>query len=302
MLEKSCINLNPLILVVEDNEDILFNLKLILESNNYQVITAKNGKEAIDVLSKLKENPEIILSDIMMPELDGYDFFKTISEDPRWGHIPFLFLTAKASPKDIRFGKMLGVDDYITKPFKEQDLLAVISGKITRKKRINSINKEIEEMLLSLNKEGIQSISEEDKGQVILISVFWDDHMGPTVRDCFPREGRFPFSINQVGQQLFQATVSIYGHELITKAEGMLLNIENISRNGYILFDSYPDPTARSKKREYMLGVIAPKISYFNSLKIKEILKEASKQIQARNQLDLAVFREKILNLLSTPF
>lgn len=286
---------------MEDNEDILFNLKLILESNNYQVITAKNGKEAIDVLSKLKENPEIILSDIMMPELDGYDFFKTISEDPRWGHIPFLFLTAKASPKDIRFGKMLGVDDYITKPFKEQDLLAVISGKITRKKRINTINKEVEEMLLSVSKDGMHSISDEDKSQVILLLVFWDDHLGPTIKNYFPKEEDLPFSINQVGQQLFQATVSIYGHELIKKAEGMLLNIENISRNGYILFDSYPEPSTRSKKREYMLGVIAPKISYFNSLKIKEILKEASKQIKTKNQLDLADYREKILNLLSTP-
>jgi len=286
---------------VEDNEDILFNIKLLLESNNYQVITAKNGKEAIDVLSKLKENPEIILSDIMMPELDGYDFFKAISEDPRWGHIPFLFLTAKASPKDIRFGKMLGIDDYITKPFKEQDLLAVISGKITRKKRINSINKEIEEMLLSISKDEIVPISDADKSQVILLVVKWDDHLGPTILNYFPKEENFPFSINQVGQQLFQATVSIYGHELITKAEGILLNIENIRRNGYILFDSYPDPTARSNKREYMLGVIAPKISFFNSLKIKEILKEASKQIKERNQLDLEVYREKILNLLSTP-
>lgn len=290
--------MNPLILVVEDNEDILFNIKLLLESNNYQVITAKNGKDAIDVLSTLKKNPEIILSDIMMPELDGYDFFKTISEDPRWGTIPFLFLTAKASPNDIRFGKMLGVDDYITKPFKEQDLLAVISGKLARKKKIYSINKEIEEMVSSLSKDEMQSISEEDKDQVILVSVFWDDHLGPTVRDCFPREGSFPFSINQVGQQLFQATVSIYGHELITKAEGMLLHIDNIKKNGYILFDSYPEPSTRSNKREYMLGVIAPKISYFNSLKIKEILKEASKQIKERNPLDLAVYREKILNLL----
>ena len=252
--------MKPLILVVEDNEDILFNIKLILESNDYQVITAKNGKEGIDTLSKLKENPEIILSDIMMPELDGYDFFKTISEDPRWGHIPFLFLTAKASPKDIRFGKMLGVDDYITKPFKEEDLLAAISGKITRKKRIISINKEIEEMLLSLSKEGIESISDGDKSQVILLFVLWDDRLGPEVKDYFPKEKNFPFSISQVGQQLFQATVSIYGHELIKKAEGMLLNIENISRNGYILFDSYPEPSTRSKKREYMLGVIAPKI------------------------------------------
>ena len=159
-------------------------------------------------------------------------------------------------------------------------------------------------MLLSLSKDGMRSISEEDKSQVILLIVQWDDHIGPKILNYLPKEENLPFSISQVGQQLFQATVSIYGHEYVTKAEGILLNIENINRNGYVFFDSYPDPTARSSRREYMLGVIAQNINFFNSLKIKEILKEVSIEIKAKNPPDLAVYREmgidsfKLIDLL----
>jgi len=76
--------LKPLILVVEDNVDLLYNLNLMLESNNYKTITAKNGKIALKILSELEQVPDIIISDIMMPEMDGYEFFRAISSEPRW--------------------------------------------------------------------------------------------------------------------------------------------------------------------------------------------------------------------------
>ena len=116
--------MKPLVLVVDDNKDILFNLKLLLESNNYLVETAETGEDALKVLSDLKNPPDIIISDIMMPKMDGYHFFETISENLKWNRIPFIFISALSTPEDIRLGKMLGVDDYLTKPFKEEDLLA----------------------------------------------------------------------------------------------------------------------------------------------------------------------------------
>ena len=76
--------MKPLILVVEDNDDILLNIKLTLEFNNFDVITANNGKEGLKVLNDQKKVPEIIISDIMMPEMDGYDFFKSVSDNPIW--------------------------------------------------------------------------------------------------------------------------------------------------------------------------------------------------------------------------
>lgn len=137
--------MKPLILVVEDNLDVLYNLNLILESNNYKSITAKNGKEALEILSNLEEIPDIIISDIMMPEMDGYEFFRVISNEPRWNRIPFLFISARSTPENIRFGKSLGVDDYLTKPFDERDLLAILSGRIARNKRVNALNSKIDE-------------------------------------------------------------------------------------------------------------------------------------------------------------
>ena len=129
--------LKPIVLLVEDNVDLLYNLRITLEFNEYEVLTAKNGLEAIELLQRQKDLPHLIVSDIMMPQMDGYDFFKTVSENPLWSSIPFIFLTALTSSKEIRFGKMLGVDDYILKPFKEDDLLASIAGKIARSQKVN---------------------------------------------------------------------------------------------------------------------------------------------------------------------
>ena len=122
--------MKPLVLIVEDNVDLLFNLDLILKSNNYRTIMAKNGIDALKKLENSNFNPDIIISDILMPKMNGYEFFKKISNDSRWNRIPFIFLTARATPKDIRLGKLLGADDYIIKPFEEKDLLASITGRM----------------------------------------------------------------------------------------------------------------------------------------------------------------------------
>ena len=111
-------------------------VKLLLESNDYRVETAKTGEDALKILSDLKTPPDIIISDIMMPKMNGYNFFETVSDNLKWNRIPFIFISALSTPEDIRIGKMLGVDDYLTKPFKEEDLLATISGKVNRKYKI----------------------------------------------------------------------------------------------------------------------------------------------------------------------
>lgn len=74
--------------------------------------------------------PDLINSDIMMPEMDGYEFYQTLKRDSTWKEIPLLFLSALATPDDVRFARILGVTDYITKPFKEEDLLSMIDRKL----------------------------------------------------------------------------------------------------------------------------------------------------------------------------
>ena len=87
------------ILLVEDNDGVLFNLKLALEMSNFTVDTATNGKEAILFLEQVTKLPDVIISDIMMPEMGGYEFFEYVSSQTEWNTNPFIFLTARTSPK-----------------------------------------------------------------------------------------------------------------------------------------------------------------------------------------------------------
>lgn len=271
----------------------------MLEANNFQVMTATHGKNALKVLKSLSDIPDLIISDIMMPIMDGYDFFKAVSNNPLWNRIPFLFLSALSSPGDVRLGKMLGVDDYLTKPFKDKDLLASISGKISRHKKIKTINKKIDDLISTINIDDITSTSK-NKGQIALLVVLWDDQIGPNLKYSYPNDDSLDYSLNEVGQQLFHATVSIYGYDDVSKGEGILLNIKNINRIGYIYFDSYPDSTVRAKERQYMIGAIAPSISYLESLRIKEILREISLCIKEKKEWDIKIYREKVSDVLLT--
>jgi CheY-like chemotaxis protein len=291
--------LKPLILVVEDNRDILFNLNLILESNNYEPITSRNGKEALEILKKFDKVPDIIISDIMMPEMDGYEFFKEVSNNSRWNRIPFLFLSARSTPQDIRFGKLLGVDDYITKPFKEKDLLAVLSGKIARLNRIKSINNQVNEIFSNVDTTPRTS-HEELQDIMCMFLVIWDDKFGPKLEISYPAEKQFPISLDDIANQLFTVATSIYGHEKITKAEDVLLKIENLNNRGYLFFDSYPEKGDRYGEKQYMLAVIAPSITYFHSLKIREIFVEISVKIKNKEKWDVKQYWKRIYDIMTT--
>jgi two-component system alkaline phosphatase synthesis response regulator PhoP len=109
------------ILVVDDEKDILELLKYNLEKEGYHVLTAQNGKEA---LRSMKQHPNLVALDIMMPELDGWEVCKAIRKDPATAKTPIIFLTARDSEVDEVVGLELGADDYITKPVKVRTFLA----------------------------------------------------------------------------------------------------------------------------------------------------------------------------------
>jgi CRP-like cAMP-binding protein len=119
------------ILIIEDNNDIRDNIIEILELANYQVQGAKNGKEGVDLATK--NVPDIILCDIMMPELDGYSVLYMLNKNPETSNIPFIFLTAKAERVDLRKGMEMGADDYLTKPFDDMELLNAIESRLKKK-------------------------------------------------------------------------------------------------------------------------------------------------------------------------
>lgn len=122
------------ILIVDDDLDILANVKLALETEDYQVLTAQDGLEA---LALLKSQPvHLILADIAMSQMNGYQLFERVRQEPKWVAIPFVFLTARAMDSDIRYGKELGVDDYLIKPLRVLDLLAAVRGKLRRAEQL----------------------------------------------------------------------------------------------------------------------------------------------------------------------
>ncbi len=122
------------ILVVGDNPDVRENLAEILVLSGYLAITAENGK--IGVEKAQKELPDLILCDIMMPELDGYGVLHILSRGQQTADIPFIFLTAKAEKEDFRRGMSLGADDYIVKPFDDVALLQTIEARLHKSERL----------------------------------------------------------------------------------------------------------------------------------------------------------------------
>ncbi|MCD4686339.1 MAG: response regulator, partial [Anaerolineae bacterium] len=112
-----------------------------------EVLTAPNGVAGLEKLRQEKIPPDLILSDIMMPHMNGYDFFQAVRSETRWHHTQFVFLTAKGERDDIMFGKELGTDDYVVKPFDAKDLLRTIEAKLRRRKQYGDFfDKEVSEI------------------------------------------------------------------------------------------------------------------------------------------------------------
>ncbi len=122
------------ILVIEDNPGVRENLEEVLELYGYEVSTAANGKEGVQ--QALNDPPDLILCDVMMPELDGYGVLNILSSKAQTSDIPFVFLTAKTEKSDMRRGMNLGADDYITKPYYKDELLKVIELRLQKSERI----------------------------------------------------------------------------------------------------------------------------------------------------------------------
>ncbi len=121
------------ILIIEDNDDIRESSIEILELAGYEVLEAQNGKIGVDLAQR--HLPDMILCDIMMPELDGYGVLYLLAKNPETANIPFIFLTAKAERADMRKGMEMGADDYLTKPFDDMELLNTIESRFQKREK-----------------------------------------------------------------------------------------------------------------------------------------------------------------------
>jgi DNA-binding response OmpR family regulator len=122
------------ILVVEDQPQMRRNLVTILRLEQFEPLAAENGRSGVELARR--ERPDLIICDVMMPELDGYGVLEALHNDPATMHIPFIFLTAKGEKTDLRRGMNLGADDYLIKPVDKEDLLRAIRARLARAEQL----------------------------------------------------------------------------------------------------------------------------------------------------------------------
>lgn len=122
------------ILVIEDEPEMRRNLATILRLEKFDVSQAENGRVGLDLARK--NLPDLILCDVMMPELDGHGVLQALRDDAKTANVPFIFLTARGEKSDLRSGMNLGADDYLTKPVARDDLLHAISARLKRNEQL----------------------------------------------------------------------------------------------------------------------------------------------------------------------
>lgn len=167
------------ILVIEDEPQVLSNLSEILGMDGYQVVTADNGRRGLDLVRA--ESPDLVISDVMMPELDGYMLVKQLRENAATVHTPVILLTAKAERADMRYGIELGADDYITKPFDIQELLKAVRIRLERKAKLDLEFQQIRQQADSLMTKVEQQRKEGQDNQTL--ASIKDDLLNKVLRD-----------------------------------------------------------------------------------------------------------------------
>ena len=144
------------ILVIEDDVNIRESLVELLEMKSFTLLSADNGTDGLKLAQE--QVPDLILCDVMMPGLNGYEVVEAIRKDSRLAKLPFIFLSAKAMDSDVEYGKNLGANSYLTKPFRAQDLFSVVDdlldnnsgGNFGAGKILDQIEMVIAELALSL--------------------------------------------------------------------------------------------------------------------------------------------------------
>lgn len=129
---------NSRLLLVDDDPNLILLVKDYLEFQGYEVITAENGRDALEMLTQ--QVPNMIICDIMMPEMDGYTLIERIRQDARWSWIPVMFLSAKGQSQDRVRGLNTGADVYLVKPFEPEELVAQVDSSLRQARRLMGLN------------------------------------------------------------------------------------------------------------------------------------------------------------------
>jgi len=206
------------ILLIEDNENVRENTAEILELAGYEMETAENGKVGAE--KAIKGDFDLIICDIMMPELDGYGVLHILNKNPKTSSIPFIFLTAKAEQSDFRKGMNLGADDYLTKPFDETELMNAIKLRLSKSEKLNATVSKPEQ-------NSIQTFMDE-VSQILSFDELISDRNTRLYKkkDTIYREGEYPHALYYIKSgKVKLSRISDYGKEFITSicSEGEFL-------------------------------------------------------------------------------
>ena len=200
------------IAIIEDNKNVRENLAEILELSGYQCVTAEDGKSGIKEVKKSK--PDLILCDVMMPELDGFGVLKILNKDPDLMHIPFMFLTAKAEKSDFRKGMGLGADDYITKPYDDVELLESVEIRLAKASKLQKIDN---------SDSGVRQFFDQAKGEKELNKLSENKEVRTyQKKDTIYSEGQYPKWLYHVVEgQVKTIQTNEFDKDLVTHIHGV---------------------------------------------------------------------------------
>lgn len=200
------------ILLIEDNNDVRENTAEILELAGYDVETAENGK--LGVAKATHDTFDLIICDIMMPELDGYGVLHILNKNPQTSGVPFIFLTAKAEKSDFRKGMNMGADDYLTKPFDETDLLDAIELRLSKSEAFKAP--------VDLNDEDVRKYMEGIEQEITVDDLINERNTKLfKKKDTIYREGEYPHALYYLKSGKVKLSKSSdYGKEFITQLAG----------------------------------------------------------------------------------
>lgn len=243
------------VLLIEDDRIVRENTSEILELANYKVKTAENGKLGISLAKSFL--PDIIVCDILMPELDGYGVLQIISKIPELDQIPFIFLSAKTHHQDLRKGMELGADDYINKPFEESELLRALETRLKRVEAFDNKSKTTKNKPLLNQSVTTSAINIKDLDQFLSHKQLFKYKKGETIY-CQGNKSNHIFFIKKGSVKTYK--INEYSKELITGF---------YSENQYFGYASF---IARQPHAEYSKAIINTELYKITNDEISAII------------------------------
>lgn len=233
------------ILVIEDEQSIRENLSDLLEAEGYQVLVAADGR--IGVQLARQHLPDLILCDILMPELDGYGVYQELQQVPTAAPIPFLFLTARATPADLRAGMALGADDYLTKPFTREEVVQAVAVRLRKRATVAS---QFEQKMDELRQSMALMLPHELRTPLTII-VGYASYLMEEYATLQPDEIReIAENLHRAGQRLYRLVQKFLLYAELELAVREPEQLQALRRNRVAATDALIENVARRKAQE----------------------------------------------------